>query len=366
MYMKTNSKLVGSWALPATITENHFKFKSLSNWALNVAVGCSHGCRFCYVPSASAIKLSGKLSKLGIADPDSEWGRYVFVRQWDEKRFLASLSRAEKTPIEELSADGNRAIILCSTTDPYMVLADREMNSRLRFIVRRSLELILEHSTLNVRILTRGPAAKLDLDLFKKFGNRLIFGMSLPTLNPTLARLYEPDAPAPMRRLETMQLIRAAGVNVFVAMAPTPPECDEADLGRTLEKIRELDPVTVFHEPINLRAENVERIRAHAVSLGCESLLNAGVFSTRDSWRSYAIESLRSVEHLAAEAGLGDRLHLWPDATLGSKLSCAQQHDPFAFRAWLELCWNRISEWPGGESDPKVQLRNGLSALIPH
>ena len=153
---------------------------------------------------------------------------------------------------------------------------------------------------------------------------------------------------------------------MFVAMAPTPPECDEADLGRTLEKIRELDPVTVFHEPINLRAENVERIRAHAVSLGCESLLNAGVFSTRDSWRSYAIESLRSVEHLAAEAGLGDRLHLWPDATLGSKLSCAQQHDPFAFRAWLELCWNRISEWPGGESDPKVQLRNGLSALIPH
>jgi DNA repair photolyase len=62
-----------------------------------------------------------------------------------------------------------------------------------RRLVRRSLELIRDHSTLNVRILTRSPLARSDFDLFKSFGPRLLFGMSLPTLRNDVARIYEPS-----------------------------------------------------------------------------------------------------------------------------------------------------------------------------
>ena len=48
-------------------------------------------------------------------------------------------------------------------------------------------------------------------------------------------------------------------------MAPTYPECDEADLRATLKAVAELEPITIFHEPINIRAENVARIEAQAV-----------------------------------------------------------------------------------------------------
>ena len=41
---------------PAVIAENHFVYKSLSNWSFNTAVGCSHACRFCYVPSAATTR----------------------------------------------------------------------------------------------------------------------------------------------------------------------------------------------------------------------------------------------------------------------------------------------------------------------
>jgi len=34
---------------------------------------------------------------------------------------MASLLRAEHTPISELKPDGNRAVIFCSTTDPYQL-----------------------------------------------------------------------------------------------------------------------------------------------------------------------------------------------------------------------------------------------------
>jgi DNA repair photolyase len=68
------------------------------------------------------------------------------------------------------------------------------------------------------------------------------------------------------------RVARGAGRNVYVAVAPTYPECDEADLRATLQAVAEIKPVTIFHEPINIRAENVERIKAHATALGLFSL----------------------------------------------------------------------------------------------
>src|SRR5436190_18574324 len=108
-----NKTPVGMWSSPAVIAENHFVSKSLSNWAFNVAVGCSHACRFCYVPSAATIKQGPKLSKYGVKDPDIEWGDYVLLRPWDEDKFLSSLRAAESIPRSQLKSDGNRAVMYC-------------------------------------------------------------------------------------------------------------------------------------------------------------------------------------------------------------------------------------------------------------
>src|SRR5437762_8291011 len=113
---------VGFWYAPAVIAENHFVYKSLSNWAFNVAVGCSHACRFCYVPSTATIKQGPKLAEYGVKYPDAEWGDYVLLRPWDEKKFLASLRAADTTPRKQLKPDGNRAVSYCSTTDPSQAL----------------------------------------------------------------------------------------------------------------------------------------------------------------------------------------------------------------------------------------------------
>src|SRR3954447_24664714 len=93
---------VDMWSSPAVIAPNNFVYKSLSNWSFNIAVGCSHACRFCYVPSAATIKQGPALAKFGVRDADSERGDYVLLRPWDEEEFLKSLRRAEKTPASEL------------------------------------------------------------------------------------------------------------------------------------------------------------------------------------------------------------------------------------------------------------------------
>jgi DNA repair photolyase len=58
------------WHAPALIAPNNFVYKSLSNWSFNIAVGCSHACRFCYVPSAATIKQGPQLKRYGVEDPD--------------------------------------------------------------------------------------------------------------------------------------------------------------------------------------------------------------------------------------------------------------------------------------------------------
>lgn len=341
---------VGLWTHPAVISANNFFHKSLSEWAFNIAVGCSHGCRFCYVPSVTTIKQAGRLRPLGVKDPDADWGQYVFVRQWDEKKFMSSLAAAEALPKDGLKADGNRAVIYCSTTDPYQVYFHPEPKKRAelaeqaKHIVRRSLELIRDHSTINVRILTRSPLARRDFDLYESFGTRLLFGMSLPTTRDDLAKIYEPRAPSPSKRIETLKAAKAAGLHVYVAMAPTYPESDEDDLSTTLDVIAELDPITIFHEPINIRSENVERIAEQARRMRVR--LKTEVFATQSSWAAYAREALQTVETLAAKKKLTKKLHLWPDKGLGSKTALQTLDDPDEFVTWLNKQWSKVSAWP--------------------
>lgn len=355
---------VDFWDIPATIQPNNFIHKSLSNWSFNTAIGCTHACRFCYVPSAATIKMGALLEKHGITDPDAQWGDYVLLRRWDEKKFLTSLRAAEQTPRDQLKPDGNRAIIYCSTTDPYQAIRhpdparQKELSAAARHLVRRSLELIRDHSTLRVRILTRSPLAKQDFELFRSFGPRLLFGMSLPTLRNDLAKIYEPRAPAPSQRLGTLQAAKAAGLHVYVCIAPTYPECDAKDFRATLEAMAQIDPVTIFHEPINIRAENVSRIAAHAKHLGVT--LKTDVFATRETWQDYALDALRTMHQTAKDTGIVDRLHLWPDKSLGSVALAERQQNSASYLKGLAKWWHRISEWP---TDQPSRLKSRITTV---
>jgi hypothetical protein len=108
--------------------------------------------------------------------------------------------------------------------------------------------------------------------------------------------------------------------------------------------VAELEPLTIFHEPINIRAENVARIKAQAADMGVR--LRTEVFATRESWQNYAVDALHTVSELAKELGMEKRLHLWPDKSLGSQFLAARMPNPEKYLKRLEHWWHRISEWP--------------------
>ncbi|NDE98935.1 MAG: hypothetical protein EB034_11770, partial [Verrucomicrobia bacterium] len=148
--------IVDFWHKAVRIQRNHFVHKSLSDWSCNIAVGCSHGCKFCYVPDISAKFQKRPLKdRYGIDDPDAQWGDYVLLRPFDEAQILRDIRAAENRPLSELSPDGHRAVMLCTTTDAYQTVTapDKHLQKRLNteraHMVRRILELIRDHSTLN-------------------------------------------------------------------------------------------------------------------------------------------------------------------------------------------------------------------------
>ena len=147
-----------------------------------------------------------------------------------------------------------------------------------------------------------------------------------------------------------MKLAASMGIPVYVAVAPTYPEQGEEDLAKVLGAVAALQPVTVFHEPINIRAENVERMKSEAQALGFEFMDH--VFSTKEDWEGYAITQLQTAQAVAGNLGLGSVFHPWPDANLGSKR--VRYAFGLGYSAWIDECWNRISAWPCANEERKV------------
>ncbi|MBV8276735.1 MAG: hypothetical protein JO170_15955 [Verrucomicrobia bacterium] len=183
--------------------------------------------------------------------------------------------------------------------------------------------------------------------------------MSLPTLRNDLSKIYEPKAPAPTQRLATLVAAKRAGLHVFVAMAPTYPESESTDLKATLRAIAELDPITVFHEPINLRADNAVRIAQAASSVGIP--MRTQVFHTREAWRAYALEALQSVWSISRELRIRERVHLWPEKTLGAKQVVLSMSNPECYVTWLKARWNRVSEWPNANGSKRQKVNTAAS-----
>ena len=110
------------WAKPATIELNNFQYKSLCTFCFNTAIGCGHGCRFCYVPETSVNKFKTDLQRAEItyADPQGRKADFHALRY----TFATNLSKAGVLPREamELLRHSDMRLTMKTYTDAGMLL----------------------------------------------------------------------------------------------------------------------------------------------------------------------------------------------------------------------------------------------------
>jgi DNA repair photolyase len=88
-----------------------------------------------------------------------------------------------------------------------------------------------------VGIVTKSNLVVRDLDILARMAKRNLVrvGISVTTMDPKLARVMEPRAPSPPRRLEALRQLAAAGVPTTVMVAPVIPAINDAEIERILD-----------------------------------------------------------------------------------------------------------------------------------
>jgi len=86
-------------------------------------------------------------------------------------------------------------------------------------------------------MVTKSSGIERDLDLVAPMAERRLVAvyLSITSLDPQLARILEPRAAAPHRRLRTMETLAKAGVPVGVSVSPVIPFINEPEIERILD-----------------------------------------------------------------------------------------------------------------------------------
>lgn len=294
----------------SVMSESHLHTKSLCDHVINVATGCRHGCKFCYVPTTPAIDSRDDMlaEQADVEDPQTDWGSYLLYRD-DLPERLAQILK-ERDPSDRKQTERGRGVVMLSSgTDCYQ---DR----RTAQITRGAVAELVRHN-IPVRILTRSPAVVRDIDLFQAAGERITVGSSIPSFDTALVKAMEPNAPPPAARWEALDRLQQAGVPVYVSMSPTYPTLNEDDFHELLSYFRALGEIVVFHEPINPRGQNFQLCLDAAKAVGYEDIVEElqRLQDSHQYWVEYALEQLTTVQQVATRFE-GLHVHSWPDDEL--------------------------------------------------
>ncbi|QCC57858.1 radical SAM protein [Natrinema thermotolerans] len=293
----------------SVLSESKLHEKSLCDYVINVATGCKHGCRFCYVPSTPAIKNRDRMleKQAEVENPQEDWGSYLLYRDDLPERTHNGLKETDFSDWK-VTKRGRGAVMLSSGTDCYQ---DRRAAQITRGCVHE-----LVDADIPVRILTRSPNVTRDIDLFKKSDGLVTVGMSIPSFDTSLVKALEPQAPPPQARWEALDEMFRAGIPRFVSFSPTYPTMDRDQIRETLSWFEAIDPEVVFHEPMNPRGKNFEMCLEATREAGYEHVAkDLERIQRNDQWAEYAVEHIELVQELANDFR-NVTVHSWPDRKL--------------------------------------------------
>ncbi|WCP11711.1 hypothetical protein sphantq_00091 [Sphingobium sp. AntQ-1] len=207
--------------------------------SINAYRGCEHGCIYCFArPSHAYHDLS----------PGLDFETRLFA-----KPDAAKLLRAELSKRNYVVAP----IAMGTNTDPYQPI---EKDWR---ITRDILELLVEtrHPTF---ITTKSDRILRDIDLLADLAHdRLVAVMlSVTSLDPAIARTLEPRAPHPLRRIEAIRQLSAAGIPVTASISPVIPAITDHEIEALVARVAEAGAREVTFIPVRLPHEVAPLFRA--------------------------------------------------------------------------------------------------------
>src|ERR1700752_340724 len=180
--------------------------------SINPYRGCEHGCTYSFARPTHAY--------LGLS-PGLDFESKLFAKP-DAPALLE----------KELAAPGYepRMIAIGTNTAPYQPI-ERDMK-----IMRGVLE-VLERAGHPVGIVTKSALVTRDIDILARMARRNLVkvALSVTSLDAKLARVMEPRAATPPKRLDTIRQLSEAGIPTSVMVAPVIPAINDMEIERVLD-----------------------------------------------------------------------------------------------------------------------------------
>ena len=197
--------------------------------SVNPYRGCEHGCIYCYArPTHSYLNLS----------PGIDFETRIVAKVNAAQRLREAFSARHYTPL---------LLNIGSVTDAYQP-AERKLG-----ITREVIEVCREFRH-PFSLITKSAGVERDIDLIAPLAADRLAAVyvSITTLDPALARVMEPRAAAPERRLRTIERLAKAGIPVGVSVSPVIPFLNEPELERILQAARDAGATSAFSIVIRL------------------------------------------------------------------------------------------------------------------
>ena len=212
--------------------------------SINPYRGCEHGCIYCFArPTHAWLGLSAGLDF--------------------ETRLFAKFDAASLLEQALAKPSYKPALIAMGTnTDPYQPVEKR-------FGITRQVLEVLRRTRHPLGIVTKSDLILRDLDILGAMAERGLVKvyLSVTTLDSGLARIMEPRAPTPGRRLAAIRQLRAADVPTGVMAAPMIPALNDDELERILEAAVDAGALDagyiLLRLPLEIRDLFVEWLGAH-------------------------------------------------------------------------------------------------------
>jgi len=180
--------------------------------SINPYRGCEHGCIYCYArPSHSWLGYGAGL----------DFETHIFYKADAPQILRRELATRHYAP---------EVIMLGSNTDCFQP-CERTLK------LTRGIMEVLHECRHPFGIITKSGLVARDIDLLAAMADKHLtrVNVSLTTLDPELARVMEPRAAAPWKRLATIRALSAAGIPVTVMAAALIPALNDMEMEKILE-----------------------------------------------------------------------------------------------------------------------------------
>ena len=202
------------------------------NQSLNSYRGCEHGCIYCfarpthaYLGHSTGLDFETKL----YAKPDAA----LLLRK--------EISKRNYKP---------DVIALGSNTDPYQPIEKR-------FKITRSVLEVLSEFNHPVAITTKSARILDDIEILADMAKRQLVSVyiSVTTLDSYLARIMEPRASTPARRLLAIKQLTTAGIPTGISLSPIIPAINDMEIEDILAAGKDAGAINAFWILLRLASE---------------------------------------------------------------------------------------------------------------